>query len=874
MRWDIVVPLQRRESQEIEALHTTSARSEKNTSRPSRLLLLMAIVLAYATQLACFPSNLNSAFYQRWLELAPWFVDASHRMVLGAFGYALALGLFAWVAPHLHVNNAPKTGGTQPSSETESVGNRLLGIRAGQALMVASGIFLGASLVRFALMGEDTLTRGLWLGSVGLLLLGSFTTAILEEKHAFRWRIWKGWLRSSHLLAFVVVMAGAAWLRFHQLDAIPQDLHGDMASMGLQAREILAGTAPALFRQGWADIPMLGFYPTVVGLAWISNSILGLNAIPALEGLLTIVALYFLGLRLLASHRLAALAAVILAINIPHLHFSRLAAYMDPWPWILFGFLFLAHGLKKRRLWAFPLAGWMFGMSMQMYYSGRALIIILPMVGVYLSVLYRRSLRREWRYWLGRALWLILGMSVALGPIALYFLQHPGPLLERSRSVFLFHEPVMTHLMGKYHLDSQIAVVWEQIKRSVLMFNATHDTSTQFGYTRPMFSNALSPLVLLGIGYSFRHWRRPAIGFGLIWLGVMLVTGSVLTNNAPFWPRLVGILPVAAWMAALSLCVTLRAFQVDSTASFLQPNATTVITLALATLFFVLGQRNWKNYAEFTINNAHPEARIGRFLDQMPDNINACSFSTPYKLTTREIAFLAWPRLLVDLEPGMTGPLLDVCPGPARVWILGPEEKSQRLRVERRWPEGQLQEHRDHTGRVVFLSYLIADGAAMSGAEPTPQPLGHAYLPDGTMFVPQYVFLGDVSSEVTRWRVGPVEVRGEALTLIFGPIQGHDAVVDYIEFLSTDGTIRRYEAEALVFDGNIQFADRPGADNRWWRQSFEPFSGGVGLVAQKDELPPALKTTISLPAGLYDLTIGTFTGDPANAAFALGVLIQ
>ncbi len=871
-----MVTLQRRESQEIEALHTTPARSEKNSSRPSRLLLLMAIVLAYATQLVCFPTNLNSAFYQRWLELAPWFVDASHRMVLGALGYALALGLFAWVAPSPHANNAPKARGAQPSPETGSTDNRRLGIRAGQALMVASGIFLGASLVRFALMGEDALTRGLWLGSVGLLLLGSFTTAIFEERPYFQWREWKGWRRSPHLWAFVVLMAGAAWLRFHQLDAIPQDLHGDMASMGLQAREILAGTAPALFRQGWADIPMLGFYPTVVGLAWVSNSILGLNAIPALEGLLTIVALYFLVLRLFAFHRLAALAAVILAINIPHLHFSRLAAYMDPWPWILFGFLFLAHGLKKRRLWAFPLAGWMFGMSMQMYYSGRALIIILPVAGVYLSVLYWRSLHREWRYWLGRASWLALGMVVALGPIMLYFLQHPGPLLERSRSVFLFHEPVMTHLMGKYHVDSQIAVVWEQIKRSVLMFNATHDTSTQFGYTRPMFSAALSPLVLLGIGYSFRHWRRPAIGFGLIWLGVMLVTGSVLTNNAPFWPRLVGILPVAAWMAALALYVTLRAFQVDrhATASLLQPSATTVITLALATLFFVLGQRNWKNYVEFTINNAHPEARIGRFLDQLPDDINACSFSTPYKLSTREIAFLAWPRLLVDLEPGMTGPLLESCPGPLRVWILGPEEPSQRLRLERRWPDGQLQEHRDGTGRVVFLSYLITNEAVTPETSSKEQLSGNAYLPNGTLFVPQYVFRGDTSSHVVRWRVGPVEVTEGALTIVLGPIPDHDAVFDYIELLSENGTIRRYEAESLTYDGVLVFADRPGADNHWWRQQFAPFSGGVGLVAQKNELVPALKTTIPMPSGLYDLTIGTFTGDPANGVFALGVAIE
>ncbi|HID34848.1 MAG TPA: hypothetical protein EYP25_09860 [Anaerolineae bacterium] len=677
-------------------------------------------------------------------------------------------------------------------------------------------------------------------------------------------------------MTLAAILGGAAWLRFHLLTAIPQELHGDMASMGLQARDILAGVAPGLFHQGWAEIPMLGFYPSVIGLAFVSNSILGLNFAPAAEGLLTVFGLYLLAWRLFDSHRLAALAAAILAVNIPHIHFSRLAAYMDPWPWFLFAFALLAHGLRSRKLWPFPLAGLLAGVSLQMYYSGRAALFILPAVALYLIFLHPQAARREWRLGLGAVALLGLGVVIALGPSLIYFLQHTDALLARSRAVFLFHPSVMTHLMGKYGADTPAAVAWEQIKRSVLMFNATHDTSTQFGYAHPMFTALLSPWVLLGAGYSLRRWRRPGLGYVLIWLIIILVTGSVLTNNAPFWPRLVGVLPAAALLAGAALHAALKGLGLDQPGrSLLEPTPTAIATLGLVMAFLLLGQRNWRDYFQSVNNNARAQARIGRYLDALPDSVTACSFSQPYHLNERTIAFLAWPHQLLDLDPGVTGPLLDACPGPDRVWILSPHERSQLLRVQRRWPEGQLREHRDGVGRVVFLSYLILRGGAAAIERSTSPPIASsAYLPQGDLFQPQSLYVGDVSSTVASWRVGPVEVRGGQVILTVGPIAGHDAVFDYAEFLDVDGQRHRFEAEALTYEGDIRFAEEPGQDRRWWLQRFDPFSDGAGLVAQKGELVPALRARIALPDGLYDLTIGTFTGDPANGVFALGVAVE
>ena len=865
-------------------------------------LLILALALAYAVQLACFPVNPNSPFFQKLLALAPWLGREETRLLAGAGGYLLAMALFAWAAPPLPSKPSYRTQReipphsdaglskgeiSSPSSRRNDAVRTVFNVQWGiivALLCVALGLW-GLSITRFLQMGEDAMTRGLWLVSMGALL-GAAGIMISAEKRSRQQGVRSkkqflpfdrclltylhNWRRG---LALVAILTGAAWLRFYLLADIPQDLHGDMASMGLQARAILAGAAPGIFHQGWADIPMLGFYPSVIGLKLISNSVFGLNFMPAVEGTLTILGLYLLAWRLFDSHRLAALAAAALAVNIPHIHFSRLAAYMDPWPWMLFAILFLAHGLRTRRLWPFPLAGLALGAGLQMYYSGRVMLIILPLTILALLALFWPAARRRARFLLAGASLAVLGALIALGPSLIYFLQHTGPLLERSRSVFLFHPAVMTHLMRKYGVSAPSAVLWQQIKASLLMFNLSHDASTQFGYTGPLFGAALSPLVWLGVGYSLRRWRRPATLFALIWMGAILISGSILTNNAPFWPRLVGILPAAALMIGLSIDAILRALRLDKPVPFLlYPSASASAILALALGFLLLGQQNWGDYFAFTSNNARPTARIGRYLDALPDDIRACSLSQPYRLNDREAAFLAWPHILVDLPPAASGEMLKICPGPARVWILSPTDDSQLARVQLQWPQGQVRIHRNSAQRPIFASILIADQnsrARPHDAQATGR--GRAWLPDGSLFIPQKTWLGDISSSTARWRVGPVRVRNGYLTLQIGPVAGHDAVYDYVELIDAQGVIRRFQAEDPSITSGDDFASRDAVDNHWWLQDFGPFSGGRALAARKGEMVPVLTTAIPLPNGLYDLSIGVFTGDPANGVFGLGL---
>jgi len=142
--------------------------------------------------------------------------------------------------------------------------------------------------------------------------------------------------RLENWIIFGLILAFSFWLRIYQLSIIPDDFHGDMASYGLQARDLLSGVEQNIFRFGWSNIPMIGYLPAYFSMFIFGNNLFGLNIASVLGGTISIFAVYLLVWRLFDNHRLAAITSLLLAINIPHIHFSRIAAYMDPWP---FGFL-------------------------------------------------------------------------------------------------------------------------------------------------------------------------------------------------------------------------------------------------------------------------------------------------------------------------------------------------------------------------------------------------------------------------------------------------------------------------------------------------------------------------------------------------------
>ncbi|MCC7353958.1 MAG: glycosyltransferase family 39 protein, partial [Anaerolineae bacterium] len=198
----------------------------------------------------------------------------------------------------------------------------------------AMGYYQGAGETRAVVLA--------WVASMALLLV-----AVMRSQVGWGWR---RWLPSREeipwLLALSGILAIALVLRTVRLTTLPYDLDGDFASYGVQARAFITGPNKRLFTVGWANIPMIGYLPPIFTMLLFGTGQVGLNMSGVIEGMLSIVGVYLLG-RDFFSQRVGVLAAGISTILYVHIHFSRVSAYMDPLPFMVFGLYLLLRGLRN-----------------------------------------------------------------------------------------------------------------------------------------------------------------------------------------------------------------------------------------------------------------------------------------------------------------------------------------------------------------------------------------------------------------------------------------------------------------------------------------------------------------------------------------------
>jgi 4-amino-4-deoxy-L-arabinose transferase-like glycosyltransferase len=658
------------------------------------------------------------------LPTGPWLVLGAVLYIGAGLVWAFSVpGLSAFLSSFSRPASNPET---TPASSPAGRVSRWQPLHPYPSL---NRLFLGAALVfwagaviRYGLgaaaHGEDVLVRWLW----GFSLLAFFLSQLpwRNRRTAGRPADFSMVVRSApaqetspafqrrHWAILAGILIAAFWLRFFNLETLPYDLHGDMASYGITGRELLLGVQTNIFTQGWANIPIVGYLPSALSMWVFGNNLFGLNMTAVLGGMLSLIAVYLLIWRLFDRHRLAALTTALVAINVAHIHFSRLAAYMDPLPFSLFSLYFFVDGLRRHKPSSYAFAGVLMGFNLLMYYSGRVTLFITAGLFLYALLIHRDWLKDCLP---GLALYAV-GVLLVFGPDTIYYTRHWQAFIQRSQEVWLFNPGVMTHLMGKYGVETPVAVLLEQIRRSLLVFHHSVDSSSQFGFPYPMFNSLLAPFIVLGLGAALRAWKHPGAALCLIWLGLTLTLGSVLTMDAPFWPRLVGIVPAAALLAALALdqgCHLLERLVGGYRENILWRAAAIGITVVF--LGFV-GWQNWNVYVHTMGDYAHSEAQIGRFLYNLPANIAACELVDPdnplrYSLAVREVRFLAWPRQVVDLSADTPDAGLEACPGPPFVWILSPDMQAQLPAIMQRWPDGILQAHSNPENWPVFTSYLV-----------------------------------------------------------------------------------------------------------------------------------------------------------------------
>ncbi|NPA91859.1 MAG: glycosyltransferase family 39 protein [Chloroflexi bacterium] len=550
-------------------------------------------------------------------------------------------------------------------------------------LLLAAVLLYGGSLLLFALQGEDVLVRAGWLLSVLLLLL---TYAQRPRLPHLSW---------YSVGAFLLLLVGL-YLRVHRLTELPLLHHGDMASVGLQARELLHGQGKGWFNLGWATIPAWGYAHEVLSMSIWGDSLQGLRMSAVLAGLFSLWGVYLLGQE--GWHpRVGLLALAALTFDVVHIHFSRIPSYIDPVPWGVWSLYFAVRGYHRRSPFSWALAGITSAVAMNMYFAGRLFPLILATLVVYLLIFHhRRALENR-----EGLVALILGFLIGMGPMLVVAVQQASAYTSRAWFVTIADPGVYQHLLNKYQVSTLREVLMEQIQRTFLTFQYYGDTSTQFGWDGPMLAPWVAPFFLVGIGVATGKLRHVGNFLLSVWLLFGLVLGSVLTVDAPFWPRLVVITPANALALALGF-----AWIGEVWGGMKRRTLATGWMWVFLVWLFLSGWHQWQMYqARYTAHAGLNDfaARVILTFGERP----ACYVVGEHHLQEREFRFLLAGRQDLEIHPDRLEEDAATCAQHHGIVVALPSDRYVVDRVLELYPGGQLEEIRAPGGSPSLILYRL-----------------------------------------------------------------------------------------------------------------------------------------------------------------------
>lgn len=382
-----------------------------------------------------------------------------------------------------------------------------------------------------------------WLGAIGSFLFLAWSADF--ERPPRRLRLFRTPMERN---CFLLLLATTAAVRLLYLGSVPAMEHGDSAECGLQGLAILQGNAPDVFSfSPWYGTPFLSYVPYALSFWLFDVSMWSLRLPSAIFGTAAVVPLYFLTRRWFGI-RAALFAGTLYALSHAAVHFSRIGLWnIQVLFYELASFALLIAGVRRRSAVPSALAGVVAGLALYSYTAGRLIPLI---VLIYLAAEAWRDPRRAAR----AAGFFAAGLLICSGPLLMNYIEQPSVLLaDRTASVWVLSDANRHHVAATLGTNAPLAVMWEQVKRTMLGFFALGDTSSQYGTPQPLLSPPLALIAFAGVVYALWHARQARFQFLLLWLGLALVLGSILVIDPPSYTRLIVAFPLPYVFAAALL---------------------------------------------------------------------------------------------------------------------------------------------------------------------------------------------------------------------------------------------------------------------------------------------------------------------------------
>lgn len=226
-------------------------------------------------------------------------------------------------------------------------------------------------------------------------------------------------MKNIKIIALILIVSLAAFLRLYRLDQVPPSLNWDEVAAGYNAYTIANWGAdeygnrlPLVFKSFGDDKHPVHIYITAVFVKVFGTTDFVTRLPSAVFGVLTVLAIYFLARKMFKNDLVGLLSSLFLAISPYHLQFSRgLWEVTFAIFFYILGLLLFYLGIGKKP-WLLPLSLFSFGISFFSYHSSK---VVVPPTILLLSVLYFRDLSKNKTALVfgGLVIVLFVGLSIA-----------------------------------------------------------------------------------------------------------------------------------------------------------------------------------------------------------------------------------------------------------------------------------------------------------------------------------------------------------------------------------------------------------------------------------------------------------------------------
>ncbi len=386
--------------------------------------------------------------------------------------------------------------------------------------------------------------------------------------------------RTAELILLGIVLLGALAMRMYRLDDWSMSVAGDEGEMGLEAVRIIAGNAPSPFLTGWHSNSNLHFWAVALTMKVFGMDLFGLRMFTVVLGQIMLL-FHYLVSRLWFGPRFALISTALLGVLAVNVHFSRVGLnnIADPLFIVVSTYLLFLF-LRTRRSVFLVLSAYTAAWSSFFYYGGRLAPFIL---GAMVLACYwlvpvaadngaggrafvdrvRSGLNARVRiFWHDRISLaaLLVALVMASAPFAAFAAANPQSYGARAADKLIFNNSV--RLEAVLHIPHEpfafisdafwLRVMGSQTGATLSAFTRG-DNSTFYFPNEPITNAVERGLLFLGMALAFLNWRDPRMAALLVWFWMTFFVGGVLTIDAPYVPRIVGLFPAISMFAALPI---------------------------------------------------------------------------------------------------------------------------------------------------------------------------------------------------------------------------------------------------------------------------------------------------------------------------------